>query len=186
MKPTVAATRPPRQTGVRSPNRDRTAPYKLIVLAPDAAEAVSAAGGLVVDALRAGWRVAVYLETLGEARALQILGVAGHALPPSFDTEAQRPDAVVFAATMYHRHRAVRRLVSDAVRRLGADAAAWGGTWSAAPAAASETEHHLSSAARAFTDHAMKAVASAAPSSANELFIGAFPRLTAAQPGPPG
>lgn len=182
MKTTSAtATRTPGQTGHRPPDRDRSTPYELAVLAPDTAEAVSAAGGLVVDALRAGWRVEIYLETQDHARALQILGATGHGLPATFDTESHRPDAVVFAAAMYQRHRGVRRFIADATRRHGADIAAWGGTWPTAPASASEIEHRLSSAARAFKYHAMKAVGTEAPPSANEAFNGGFRRLTSVE-----
>lgn len=80
MKLTAAST-------ARAPRRDRgrAAPYRLVVLAPDTAGVVSAAGGLIADALRVGWRVETYLDTMSDARALQILGVDGRILPPRFD-----------------------------------------------------------------------------------------------------
>ncbi|KUI04805.1 hypothetical protein [Mycobacterium sp. IS-3022] len=174
MKLTAAsAAQPPGQM-----DRDHAAPYKLVVLAPGTADAVSAAGGLIVDALRIGWRVEAYLESESDARALQILGVDGRGLPARFDFEPHWPDAVVFAASMYVRHRGVRRFVTDATRRHGADVASWGGNWSAAPASASHIEHRLSSAARAFKHHAMKAVGTAGPAGPVEAFHGGFHRLT--------
>lgn len=187
MKPTVATATPMPTSKRRGhpPDRDHAAPYRLVVLAPDTADAVSAAGGLVVDALRAGWRVAIYLETQAHAQALQILGATGHALPLTFDVESHRPDAVVFAAAMYHQHRGVRRFIADATRRYGADVAAWGGTWPAAPTSAAEIKHRLSSAAYAFKHHALKAVGTDAPSSNNEAFRGRLDRLTAVEPALP-
>ncbi|KUI22459.1 hypothetical protein AU193_19915 [Mycobacterium sp. GA-1285] len=186
MKPTVATATPtPRQTGHRPQDRDHATPYKLIVLAPDAAEAVSAAGGLVVDALRAGWRVAIYLESETHVRALEILGATGHALPATFDTESHRPDAVLFAAPMYQRHRGVRRFIADTTRLHGVDVAVWGGTWPAATASVSEFEHRLSSAACAFKHYALKAADTEAPSSTKEVFTGRFHRLIEIEPALP-
>ncbi|KUH82952.1 hypothetical protein AU186_20790 [Mycobacterium sp. GA-1999] len=176
MKLTAAsAAQAPRQA-----NRGRGTPYKLVVLAPDTVGAVSAAGGLVVDVLRAGWQVEMYLEAESDARALQILGVDGQILPPSFDFGLQWPDVIVFAAPMYDRHRGVRRLIADATRRHGADVAAWGGTWPTAATSAADIDHRLSCAARAFKYHAMKAVDAAAPPSPVEQFHGGFHRLAVA------
>lgn len=173
MKPTAAsAAQTPRQA-----DRDHAAPYKLVVLAPGTTDVVSAASGLIVDALRTGWRVEAYLENGSDTRALQILGVDGHVLPVRFDFEPHWPDVVVFAASMYERHRGVRRLIAD-TRRRGADVAAWGGSWSAAPVSATDIEHCLSAAARAFKHHAMKAVGTTGPSGAVEAFHGGFHRLT--------
>ncbi|HEX2213695.1 MAG TPA: hypothetical protein VHH12_09660 [Mycobacterium sp.] len=148
-----------------------------MVFAPDTANAVSAAGGLIADTLRAGWHVEVYLEAGSDARALRILGADGRPLPDSFDFELKWPDAIVFASSTYERHRSVRRLITDAIRHHGADVAAWGGTWPMADASASEIKHRLSGAARAFKYHAMKAVGTAAPSAPVEEFYGGFHRL---------
>ncbi|BBY80818.1 hypothetical protein MPUL_19760 [Mycolicibacterium pulveris] len=179
VKPTAAsAAQTSRQIRSRR-DRSRAAPPKLLVLAPDTADVVSAAGGLVADALRVGWRVEVYLETMGDTRALQILGVEAHILPQSFDFGPEWPAAIAFAAVMYERPQGVRRAVNDATRRHGVDVAAWGGSWPSAPASASDVQHRLSSAARAFKYHAMKAIGTAATSSV-ETFHGNFRSLTAA------
>ncbi|MGV0643723.1 hypothetical protein [Mycolicibacterium sp. XJ879] len=164
--------------------RTHAAPYKLVVLAPDTADLVTAAGGLVADTLRAGWRVEIYLAAVSDARALQILGAHGHILPQSLDFGQEWPAAVVFAAAMHERHRGVRRFITDAVRRHGADVAAWGGSWSSAPASASDIEHRLSSAARAFKYHAMKAVGTLAAAPV-EAFHGGFHPLAQAASGLP-
>ncbi len=188
MKPTAATAAPmptPRPAAHRPPDRDHATPYKLVVLAPDAVEAVTAAGGLIVDALRAGWLVEIYLETGPDAQALRILGATSDLLPSTFDAESHRPDAVLFAARMYQKHRGVRRFVADATRRHGADVAAWGGTWAAAPASASDIEHRLSSAARAFKYYALKAAGTEVSACSNEAFNGGFHRLTVVEPALP-
>lgn len=66
---------------------------KMTVLAADAIDAVTAAGGLVFDRVRSGWAVDVYLAEPSDARPLRILGVNARQLLP--DTLArikfQRP-----------------------------------------------------------------------------------------------
>ncbi|KUI00396.1 hypothetical protein AU190_08990 [Mycolicibacterium acapulense] len=188
MKPTAATAAPmptSRRAAHRPPDRDHAAPYKLVVLAPDAVDAVAAAGGLVVDALRAGWLVDFYLETEAHARAVRILGATSQLMPSTFDAESHRTDAVLFAASMYPKHREVRRFIADATRRHGADVAAWGGTWSAAPASSSDIEHRLSSAARAFKYYALKAAGTEVSACTNEAFNGGFHRLTVVEPALP-
>jgi hypothetical protein len=176
VKLTAASTaQAPRHT-----NRGRAAPYRLVVLAPDTADVVAAAGGLIVDAVRSGWHVEIYLETEADARALRILGVDGRPFPPSFEFELDWPDAVVFAAPMYGRQRQVRRFIAAASRRPGTDVTAWGGSWPTAPVSASVVEHRLSSAAGAFKLYAMKALGVAASSSPVEAFHGGF--LTTSRP----
>lgn len=48
--------------------------YRLHVVAPDAADLVANAAGLIVDRVMAGWRATVALVDAAEARPLQILG----------------------------------------------------------------------------------------------------------------
>ncbi|MGV0790722.1 hypothetical protein [Mycolicibacterium sp. XJ1819] len=162
--------------------RGRAAPYRLVVLAPEASDAASAAGGLIVDALRAGWRVELYLETVCDSRAPRILGVSARTLPSAFDFGSHLPDAVAFAASMFDRHRGIRRFITEATRRNGADVVAWGGSWPTAPSSASSVGHHLSAAACAFKHQALKAVDAAPSSSPVESFHGRRHPLTA----PPG
>lgn len=149
MQPSVA-----RQA--RGSSRGRATPHKLLVLGVDTADIVSAAGGLVCDSVRAGMQVEVYLETPGDGRALQILGVGASILPDAFAFEPEWPDAVYFAAALHERNRGVRRLITEATRRR-ADVALWGGNWPAGNESTTCTEHRLSSAAQAFKSHAMKA-----------------------------
>lgn len=169
MKVTMATeTMEPRQTR----SRGHATPYKLVVLAPDPTSAVAAAGGLIVDSTRAGWQVEIFLEAGGDERALRILGVGSRSLPSTFDFGLDWPDAVVFDASTYDRHRGVRRFIADAVRRHRTDVASWGGGGASSPGPADEVEHRLSSAAQAFKHHALRALDTAVPASPVEAFRG--------------
>lgn len=126
------------------------------MVALDAADSVSAAGGLIFDSVRAGWIVEVYLESPGDERALHILGADSAVLPDMFEFEPAWPDAVFLSAVMHERHRGVQRLVASAIRRHVTDIGVWGGAVTGLDAEAG-SEHRLSTAARAFKPHAMSA-----------------------------
>jgi len=127
------------------------------VVAVDTADAVSAAGGLIFDSVRAGWIVEIYLEAPGDERALNILGANGVGLPELFEYEPAWPEAVFLSAVMHERHRGVQRLVATSIRRHVTEIGVWGGTVTGLGAEVGR-KHHLSTAARAFKPHAMKAV----------------------------
>lgn len=147
----------PAHSHTKSSSRGRATPSKLVVFAANTADAVAAAGGLIYDSVRAGWHVDIYVESAGDERALQILGVCGRVIPDAFDVEPLWPDAVYLDAEVYERHRQVRRMVAESVRRQHADIAVWQHDPQAKPAAGPGVEHRLSAAARAFKFHAMKA-----------------------------
>jgi hypothetical protein len=185
VKPIVATAMQdsvPRQARGRLPDRGRATPHRLLVLGVDTADMVSGVGGLVCDSVRAGLQVEVCLETVGDDRALQILGVRARALPVRFDFDPQWPDAVVFAAALYERNQAVRRLVADSTRRRRSDVASWGGAWPTEPDSGMSVDHRLSSAARAFKLHAMKASGIAAHVSSTEPFRSGQLRLADVTP----
>jgi hypothetical protein len=117
---------------------------------------VSAAGGLIFDSVRAGWSVEIYLESPADERALHILGANGVGLPEVFEFEPAWPDAVFLSAALHNRHRGVQRLVATSIRRHVTDIGVWGGGVTGFDAEAGR-EHRLSTAARAFKFHAMKA-----------------------------
>lgn len=125
-------------------------------MAVDAADSVSAAGGLIFDSVRAGWIVDVYLESPGDERALHILGADSAGIPELFEFEPAWPDAVFLSAVVHERHRGVQRLVAATIRRHATEIGVWGGTVTGLDAEAS-SEHRLSTAARAFKPHAMNA-----------------------------
>lgn len=159
MRPTAASAKDHRQPGRLSAQpsaRGRATPCKLIVVAADPADAVSAAGGLIFDSVRAGWIVEIYLEAPGDQRALHILGANGVELPEIFEYEPAWPDAVFLSAVMHERHRGVQRLVAMSIRQHVTDIGVWGGTVTGLDADAG-SEHRLSTAARAFKPHAMNA-----------------------------
>jgi hypothetical protein len=135
-------------------------------VAVDAADAVSAAGGLIFDSVRAGWIVDIYLEAPGDERALHILGANSVDLPEMFEFDPAWPDAVFVSAVMHERHRGVQSLVTTSVRRHVTKIGVWGGAVTGVDAEAGG-EHRLSTAARAFKPHAMNAAG--LPPSASEV-----------------
>ena len=161
--------RKPAESRRGASTRGRATPCRLVVLAADTADIVSAAGGLIFDSIRAGWHVDVYLEKACNERALQILGVGGRLIPDAFDFEPLWPDAVYLDSEVYERHRHVRRMAAESVRRQDADIAVWQHDSSPDPAEGTGIEHRLSTAARAFKFHAMNAA-------------GLTPRVVAVEP----
>lgn len=139
--------------------RGRATPHRMLVVGASSADAVAGVGGLICDAVRAGLQVEVNLETVGDMRALRVLGVDARTIPHHFDFESGWPDAVVFAAAVHERNPGVRRLIADAARRRRAQIAFWGnGVPVNVPADLNfGIDHQLSVAAQAFKHHAMKA-----------------------------
>jgi hypothetical protein len=88
---------------------------------------------------------------------LQILGVRAQLIPSAFEFEPQWPDAVYLEASLYERHRHVRRMVTESVQRQRADVAVWRRDPPTDIDEGRDIEHRLSTAARAFKFHAMNA-----------------------------
>ena len=145
------------ETRRRRPTADGAFPCRLTVVGVDAADVVTAAGGLVFDAVRAGWAVDLYLETADDQRALQILGASGRPLSDGFGCEADWPSAIFLAADLHRRHSGVRSFVRDADRRERTDVAIWGEDCPSDLATGARIEHKLSHAAAAFKRHALDA-----------------------------
>jgi len=160
VRPTSAFAKDGRESGqprALPTARGRATPCRLVVVAVDGADAVSAAGGLIFDSVRAGWNVEIYLESPGDdERALQILGASGLGLPEVFEFDASWPDAVFLSAVMHERHRSVQLLVATSIRRHISDIGVWGGPVTGLDSDA-VSGHRLSTAARAFKPHAMNA-----------------------------
>ncbi|OBB05013.1 hypothetical protein A5662_10975 [Mycobacteriaceae bacterium 1482268.1] len=165
-----------RQVRSRPSDRGRATPYKLVVLGSDTGEIVRAAGGLVVDSIRAGWHVEVYLESAGDDRALHVLGVSGRAMPTTFDYDVAWPDAVFFAAGLPERNVGVGKLITDAIRRRRTDLAKWDDKPVSDHRSGTVIEHRLSSAALAFKQHAMTASGMPAHAAPVEAFHSALRR----------
>ena len=152
---------------VRTPvSRGRPTPMKLIVLAVDAADIVTAAGGVIIDLVRAGWIVEAYLKAVSDERALRILGVKAQALPTRFD-EQDLPDAI-YCSTELLSNRGVR-MITEAARRNGGEVAFWGDDPCDIEAGAT-ARHRLSPAAKAFKAHAMTAAGVSAHVNPTEAF----------------
>jgi hypothetical protein len=135
--------------------------YTVTVLAEDSAAVVTAAGGLIFDRARAGWKVQTYLVSPGDERPLRIVGVSqtGHAgLGASGEQLEHLPDALVVSASLYTANSIARRYVAAACRSQRVEVAMWGNEWptSLVPGIG-PVEHQLSSAAREFKRHAMVA-----------------------------
>jgi hypothetical protein len=159
-----------------SADRGRGTPHRLVVLGSNIDDTVSAIGGLIVDSVRAGWDVEVFLETEGDERRLRILGVTGRLLPGEFAFEHGEPDAVYVHAELHDRSRGVRKLIADVTRRRIAEVATWGGGGETTPAPETEIEYRLSAAASAFKQHAMR-------SSAESAFVDSAERFLIARSG---
>jgi hypothetical protein len=154
-----------------SADRGRQTPHRLVVLGSDTGDTVSAVGGLIVDAVRAGWNVDVYLESEADERPLRILGVVGRNLPEEFAFEPDGADAVFVHTALHERNRGVRKLIADVTRRRIAEVATWGEHAASGLTADTAVEYRLSAAAHAFKHHAMRASRTAARNEAAERFL---------------
>jgi hypothetical protein len=170
--------------GAARPGRGRATRHRLTVLATDAAEAVSGAGGLIFDRVRTGWQVEVYLAVPGDERPLHILGVGrGGPLPASFGRPAEWPDALVIGGELYDGNKNVCRFFAAASRSLLTEVAIWGGRWPAELAAGvGRVEHRLSTAARAFKAHALQAAGAPPQARVTESFHSGARRFSIAAP----
>src|SRR5271156_2325468 len=141
------------------PNLGRATRHRLTVLAADAIDAVTSAGGLIFDRSSSGGKVDVYLAEPGDERPLRVLGVSSHGLlPGAFPGPTECPDALVVAGSLYKANKNVRHFFTAASRNHLTEVAIWGGKWPAALASGvGRVEHHLSIAARAFKAHSMNA-----------------------------
>jgi hypothetical protein len=154
----------------------------MTVYAGDAAEVVTAAGGLIFDRVGNGWHVDVYLAERADQRPLRILGADTHELSGGSDTApAEWPDAIVVAAELNERDAQVRNHFGAASRRPDTEVAMWGGDWPISlGAGGGRVEHRLSYAAQAFKVYAMAAAGATPPSVPTESFSSSVRRFTIA------
>ena len=141
------------------PNQGWATRHRLTVLATDAIDAVTGAGGLIFDRASSGWRVGVYIAEPGDDRPLRILGVSSQGLlPGALAGPTEWPDALLIAGALYKANSSVCGFFDAASRNRFTEVALWGGKWPAALASGvGRVEHHLSIAARAFKAHSMNA-----------------------------
>jgi hypothetical protein len=168
---------------LRRTERGRATPHRLCVFADDAADAVTAAGGLIFDRVSAGWDVQVFLAERTDRRPLQILGVYARELAEGIESATVWPDAIVVAAELYAHQVRVRRYVGTASRQHLTEVAIWGGDWPATlDPGIGLVEHRLSLAARAFKVHAMAAAGVPPQLTSSEPFRSGKRRFTIAAP----
>lgn len=166
------------------PNRGRATRHRLTVLAIDAIDAVTAAGGLVFDRASSGWEIDVYLAEPGDVRPLQILGVDSYELlPDTLGAPTEWPDALLIAGELYKANRDVSRYFDAASHSQITEVAIWGGKLPAALASdVRRVEHQLSIAARAFKAHSLKAAGVHPLAKATESFHSGPYRCSIAAP----
>jgi hypothetical protein len=93
--------------------------YRLHVIAPSVADAVSAAGGLIFDRAMAGWDVTVTVDGKVDDRPIRILGA-------SVENLSAGPACLAVATDMLVKSQPVRRLVVAAINRRTTDVLLWG------------------------------------------------------------
>jgi hypothetical protein len=154
-----------------SADRGRGTPHRLVVMGSSTDDTVSAIGGLIVDSVRAGWSVEVYLECEADETPWRILGVATRIVPDEFTFEKDWADAVYVHGPLVERSRGVRKLVADVTRRRSAEVGQWGGTPPSGLETDTGVEYRLSAAAHAFKQHAMRASGTRAGVEPTERFL---------------
>lgn len=130
--------------------------YRLHVVAPSVADAVTSAGGLICDRAMAGWQVTVLAAGAVDDRAVQILGAT--VAPLRRSPAGPAPQALAVAADLLVGNRWVRDLVLGALDGAATDLLLWGRH---RPAGLNRSfnpvGHTPSAAARAFKAHALAA-----------------------------
>ncbi|MGE2734207.1 hypothetical protein [Mycolicibacterium vaccae] len=165
----------------RGPNRGT--PYRLVVVGTDAAEVVSAAGGLIYDAVSIGWHVDVHLDHHEDARALRIVGTRSQPLPMLAELDSDCPDMVFLGAALLERHPPILRLATSLTRNQLSDVAVWG-TDALPPQLGMSAclDYRLSNAAAVFKRQAMAVAGRAGKDSAVETFRRGRPPMSAVPP----
>lgn len=133
--------------------------YRLDVVAPCVIDAVTFAGGWLVDRVMAGWDVTVLIGVDEDVRPLEILGVETMDLESVLAAWDDRPhpQTVAVAAQLFNADDRVRQGVLGALEQGHTEVTLWGdecpGDLSVDP-----VHHQLSAAARAFKAQALAAV----------------------------
>lgn len=132
--------------------------YQMDVLTTSVVDTVRCAGGWLFDRSMEGWDVTVLLCTQHDVRPLQILGVGVIDMEAALIDPTRRPAALGVAADLYMSDERVRHGVRKAVRSRHLDVTMWGEDRLVDVDRSLVSAHHeLSSAARAFKAHALRA-----------------------------
>lgn len=134
--------------------------YRLDVVAANAVDVVTFAGGWLFDRAMAGWDVTVLVADRVDGRSLQILGAQVVDLEGALASAAQRPrpQTLAVAADLVGCDPRVRDGVLAALDRGVTEVTLWGRTWPAELQESVGLVHHwLSAAAKAFKAQALAA-----------------------------
>jgi len=146
--------------------------YQLDVTACDVTDVVRHAGGWLYDRAMSGWDVSVLVTTAGDVTPLRILGLRTQRLESEDDPTAP-PLALALAVSTdaLAANSLLREDVLRAMKRGLGEVTLWGapGT-SGFDRGVESVEHVLSSAARAFKAHALRAAGLDEPVGAVEVF----------------
>lgn len=150
--------------------------YRLDVVAPTAADAVTAAGGWLVDRVMSGWDVTVLIsaeQTPDELRPLRILGVEIGDLDSAMALWEERPhpQTVAVAADLFASDERVREGVLGALEQGLTEVTLWGESWpTELDVTVDMVQHELSAAARAFKAQALNALGQSGAVEGAEMF----------------
>ncbi|ART73539.1 hypothetical protein BTO20_10535 [Mycobacterium dioxanotrophicus] len=133
--------------------------YRLDVVAPCVVDAVTFAGGWLVDRVMAGWDVTVLIGADEDVRPLEILGVETMDLESVLESWDDRPHphTVAVAAELFNTDDRVRQGVLNALEQGRTEVTLWG-EGCPEELSISPVRHELSAAARAFKAQALTAV----------------------------
>ena len=137
----------------------------LVAIADDEVELVHAAGGLIYDRRSVGWDVDVFLLGCANERVLCILGVRARILGslPLPEVLTCRPDVVVASHEVYANNEHVNTYIRETSHQQ-TELVFWGDVvWPGDPEqGVGLVQYRLSSAAKAFKQHAIGATGAAA------------------------
>ena len=159
----LASSSHPRKRSTRAEaEADATARHRLDVIAASVPDVVRSAGGWLADRALAGWDVNVFVPDTDDVAPLRILGVTPHRLTEVLPSgrNPRPPTAMAISADIVSADSGVREhLVAEFAREIP-EVTMWG---TEVPHGMGErfhsVEHVLSTAARAFKSHAMRAAA---------------------------
>lgn len=135
--------------------------YRLDVVTPNVADAVTFAGGWLFDRVMAGWDVTVLIGQDEDVRPLEILGVDSYDLRSALTLWRERPvpQTVAVAADLFSSDARIREGVLNALDHGMTEVTMWGEN---CPIELDDTvgpvQHYLSAAARAFKAQALAAL----------------------------
>ncbi|MFV8164935.1 hypothetical protein ACNQVK_23095 [Mycobacterium sp. 134] len=145
--------------------------YTMTLVTDDVGEAVCAAGGWMIDRVRAGWRIEAVIPPDCDAKPLAILGVsATHAdteSDPSWFTS--RPAALAVGIGVLSPANPIRTQVHALMRDPGIEITIWGDGGFTSGRNFEAVQYQLSRAAQAFKAHAMRAASLSARPVATEF-----------------